>query len=274
MSSDVIDAETHDELTAKVLKCQDELQVYLSLLSRKKSKLRTFRDIVHPGGAVEDSYIGGREGLAMKYALASCDKNGDGKITEEELEKLQHNSANILSEQTEAQMNAGLVAALILSFLVPLSLEPIKESDDCVEFFGQDTVKYLKIVSIFLTLLANASCIVTILLAVRLGVYVNWITSTHGRTLYVSTIDASLFPRLQLGTLAALQFVMIARGALAGPLQGLAGIITYIIYQGHLMWYDNSAGARAHGIQLKLVKDMMASKGKSGSFPSNIESWS
>ena len=178
----------------------------------------------------------------------------------EEIERLKESSVDILSAHTEAQMNAGIVAALILSFMVPLSLEPIEASDDCVDFFSRDAVHYLKYLSIFFTLLANVSCIATIILAVRFGVYVNWIASALGRTLFVSTLDARLFPELQMLTLTTLQFAMIFRGALAGPLQGLAGIITYIMYNVFLHGAENSAGARAHNIQLKLVKDMFAEK--------------
>ena len=256
IDADAIDADSHAELTAKVIQCHEELQKYLTLLASKKSMLGRF----HAGFDKADTYIGGKEALAMKYAIASCDKNGDGKISKEELEKLQESSADILSAHTEAQMNAGVVAALILSFMVPLSLEPIEASDDCVDFFGQSAVKYLRILSIFFTLLGNVSCIATILLAVRFGVYVNWISSAHGRTLFVSTLDAALFPQLQMMTLATLQFVMIVRGALAGPLQGLAGIITFIMYNVILHTSENSAGARAHNIQVKLVKNLFAKR--------------
>ena len=143
IDADAIDADSHAELTAKVIQCHEELQKYLTLLASKKSMLGRF----HAGFDKADTYIGGKEALAMKYAIASCDKNGDGKISKEELEKLQESSADILSAHTEAQMNAGVVAALILSFMVPLSLEPIEASDDCVDFFGQSAVKYLRILS-------------------------------------------------------------------------------------------------------------------------------
>mgnify|MGYP000892135304 FL=1 len=255
MTADTIDADSHAELTAKVIKCHEELQMYLTLLASENSILGSNNPL-----SKADRHIGGKEMLAMKYALASCDTNGDGKISEEEIERLKESSVDILSAHTEAQMNAGIVAALILSFMVPLSLEPIEASDDCVDFFSRDAVHYLKYLSIFFTLLANVSCIATIILAVRFGVYVNWIASALGRTLFVSTLDARLFPELQMLTLTTLQFAMIFRGALAGPLQGLAGIITYIMYNVFLHGAENSAGARAHNIQLKLVKDMFAEK--------------
>ena len=254
MDDDEIDADTYEELTAKVVQCREDLQKFLAMRLKKKSGLAAFRDQHLPGFDPVEIAIGGSEGLAMKYAMASCDKNGDGKIKADELEKLQESSANILSAQTEAQMNAGVVAALILSFMVPLSLEPIEASDDCADFFGQDAVKYLRIVSIIFTMLANVYCIATIILAVRFGLYVNWIP---GRTLFVSTLDAALFPKLQMGTLNSMMFAMIARGTLIGPLQGLAGIVTFILYFVVLKGAEENAGARAKSIQLRLVKDMM-----------------
>ena len=146
MDDDEIDEDTYEELTAKVVQCREDLQKFLAMRLKKKSGLAAFRDQYLPGFDPVEIAIGGSDGLAMKYTMASCDKNGDGKIKADELEKLQESSANILSAQTEAQMNAGVVAALILSFMVPLSLEPIEASDDCADFFGQDAVKYLRIV--------------------------------------------------------------------------------------------------------------------------------
>ena len=251
MDDDDIDADTYEELTAKVVQCREDLQKFLAMRLKKKSGLAAFRDQHLPGFDPVEIAIGGSEGLAMKYAMASCDKNGDGKIKADELEKLQESSANILSAQTEAQMNAGVVAALILSFMVPLSLEPIEASDDCADFFGQDAVKYLRIVSIIFTTLANVYCIATIILAVRFGL------SAPGRTLFVSTLDAALFPRLQIGTLNSMMLAIIARGTLVGPLQGLAGIVTLILYFVVLNGAEQNAGARAKSIQLRLVKDMM-----------------
>ena len=257
MDDDEIDADTYEELTAKVVQCREDLQKFLAMRLKKKSGLAAFRDQYLPGFDPVELAIGGSDGLAMKYTMASCDKNGDGKIKADELEKLQESSANILSAQTEAQMNAGVVAALILSFMVPLSLEPIEASDDCADFFGQDAVKYLRIVSIIFTTLANVYCIATIILAVRFGLYVNWIPSAPGRTLFVSTLDAALFPRLQIGTLNSMMLAIIARGTLVGPLQGLAGIVTLILYFVVLNGAEQNAGARAKSIQLRLVKDMM-----------------
>ena len=79
MDDDEIDADTYEELTAKVVQCREDLQKFLAMRLKKKSGLAAFRDQYLPGFDPVEIAIGGSDGLAMKYTMASCDKNGDQK---------------------------------------------------------------------------------------------------------------------------------------------------------------------------------------------------
>jgi hypothetical protein len=256
----VIDDEIHAALITKIKQCQCDLDVYVEMFDdymKETGKFARWKKLDRAEG-----FIGGAEGLAMKVTLASCDEDGDGHITTDELERLDADSSSYLSEQNEAQLNAGIVAALILSFILPMTLEPIEVTDDFIDFFGQDAVLPFRIIASVVAMTSVATCLITLSLAIRFAVYINWISSNRGRTLFATSLDASLFPKLQMMTLNALVVAVTIRGTLVvGPLQGLFFILVAVVVQYVFLTTEWKHGKRAKEIQFDLVK-MMLGRGK------------
>ena len=256
----VVDDEVHAALITKIKECKRDLDVYVEMFDdylKETGNFARWKKFDHAEG-----FIGGSEGLAMKVTLASCDEDGDGHITTDELEKLDADSSSYLSEQNEAQLNAGVVAALILSFILPLTLEPIEAADDFIDFFGQDAVLPFRIIASVVSMISVATCLITLILAVRFPVYTSWISSKRGRTLFVTSLDASLFPKLQMATLNALMCAVTIRGALVvGPIQGLFFILVCVVVQYGFLTGEWKHGKRAKEIQFDIVK-MMLRRGK------------
>jgi hypothetical protein len=256
MQKPPVDDEIHAALISKIMQCQRDLEVYAEMFDdylKETGKFAKWKKLDRSEG-----FIGGSEGLAMKVTLASCDEDGNGKITSEELERLDEDSSSYLSEQNEAQLNAGVVAALILSFILPMSLEPIEATEDFIDFFGQDAVLPFRIIASVVTMISVATCLITLTLAIRFAVYTNWISSKRGRTLFAASLNAALFPQLQMMTLNSLVFAVIIRGTLVvGPLQGLLFILVAAAVQYTFSTVEWKHGKRAKDIQFDLVKMMV-----------------
>ena len=63
--------------------------------------------------------LGGAEGRYNAMILASLDEDGDGTITRSELNKFEIVAKEYCTSTTTQMMNVAIVAALVMSFVVP-----------------------------------------------------------------------------------------------------------------------------------------------------------
>lgn len=90
--------------------------------------------------------FGGLEGICTLLRIASLDRDGDGKITSEELQRFEETSVKLIDDAATLLTNTGVVSALVLTMFVPIELaEP---SSDTLETFhtGANVLMYFSFV--------------------------------------------------------------------------------------------------------------------------------
>ena len=123
---------------------------------KSRQRLKKFCQLPHPqtgsgllamafGGLCGNKYgptvremmsLGGTEGAAVQYRVAMLDKDGDGTISVEELANFYQLAEDQKNRVLEGCLNWGLISALILSFSIPMVMEPPDVSDRCIAWFG------------------------------------------------------------------------------------------------------------------------------------------
>ena len=81
--------------------------------------------------------IGFQERRAIKFLLASIDKNGDGIAATNEIEAYEERAKESVSKTLELLLNVGLVASVVLTISFPASIFEINASDSSAAFFDE-----------------------------------------------------------------------------------------------------------------------------------------
>ena len=85
----------------------------------------------------DGSVLGGPEGRATALRALGMDKDGDGKITDEE----KNASADEITESINSMLvNFGVIATLLFSMVVPMATTAIEPSVRSVAYFGEHRV--------------------------------------------------------------------------------------------------------------------------------------
>ena len=154
--------------------------------------------------------LGGCAGACMMLAIARMDVDGDGSFDEEDL-----NSAQRLVDGTMNELlNAGVVAALILSIMFPLAYE---ENEALLELKlhaaeGWDWRHWSDLTSFLANQVAVCSAFMTVVLSSMMYTQISFwmptleaqlwyvVTSAHGQSLVTLTKQTTVYASL--GTLA------------------------------------------------------------------------
>ena len=84
--------------------------------------------------------LGGPEKVSFMVSEFEVDADGDGNITEEEMEEKEEHCLRLVEQALNFLINSGVVGALLLSVLFPQVLIPLVPSDDSLQFFGDSTI--------------------------------------------------------------------------------------------------------------------------------------
>ena len=112
---------------------------------------------------------GGAEGICAKLALVALDKNGNGNISIIEARKYLSDGQQMVDNIQSLCLNNGVVAALILSFGVPMNHDPVVDfSDKAVEYFGADNCRSMAIATQIINLVVVCVSGLSIFVSIRI----------------------------------------------------------------------------------------------------------
>ena len=112
---------------------------------------------------------GGPEGIGAKLALVALDKNGNGNISIIEARKYLSDGQQMVDNIQSLCLNNGVVAALILSFGVPMNHDPVVDfSDKAVEYFGADNCRSMAIATQIINLVVVCVSGLSIFVSIRI----------------------------------------------------------------------------------------------------------
>lgn len=84
--------------------------------------------------------LGGPEKVSFMVSEYEVDADGDGNITEEEMQEKEEHCLRLVEQALNFLINSGVVGALLLSVLFPQVLIPLVPSDDSLQFFGDSYI--------------------------------------------------------------------------------------------------------------------------------------
>ena len=117
----------------------------------------------------EHGRCGGPEGIGAKLALVALDKNGNGNISIIEARKYLSDGQQMVENIQSLCLNNGVVAALILSFGVPMNHDPVVDfSDKAVEYFGADNCRSMAIATQIINLVVVFVSGLSIFVSIRI----------------------------------------------------------------------------------------------------------
>jgi len=187
--------------------------------------------------------FGGLEGICTLLRLASLDKDGDGKITSEELQRFEETSVKLIDDAATLLTNTGVVSALVLTMFVPIELaEP---SSDTLETFhtGANVLMYVSFV--FDMLVVTCALVLVFMSAVTMNLMMplpshkaklEYLRGSSGRWLQFQTVTmiVELFA-------CALSFFF--RGLLESPKVGFVAVLPIMfVTLWFLAWFFQSHG--------------------------------
>ena len=120
----------------------------------------------------EQQLCGGPEGIGAKLAVVALDKNDNGNISIIEVRKYLRDGQQMVENIQSLCLNNGVVAALIISFGVPMNHDPVVDfSDKAVEYFGADNCRFMAIATQIINLLVVCVSGLTIFVSIRIYTY-------------------------------------------------------------------------------------------------------
>lgn len=85
--------------------------------------------------------LGASEGVRLMLLAAEIDRNGDGCVSQEELDYFNAQGQIMIKNILDASLNSGLIASLLLALILPLSLTPPLDGsfgEQAINFFGSE----------------------------------------------------------------------------------------------------------------------------------------
>ena len=147
-------------LEALVIDSRAELKRYLTLLDAADGR---------SSRAKAEKLIGYQERRAIKFLLASIDKNGDGIVVADEIDAYEERAKENVSKTQELLLNIGLVASVVLTISYPASILELNASDASVAFFAEPVRLFCPITIAFLLFshISTYSTIIQILTTIK-----------------------------------------------------------------------------------------------------------
>jgi hypothetical protein len=177
---------------------------------------------------------GGCEGICSKLALAALDKNGSGDISIIEVRKYLSDGQQMVENIQSLCLNNGVVAALILSFGVPMIHDPVVDfSDEAVEYFGADNCRSMAIASQIINLLVVGLSGLSIFVSVRIYTVLSQFLFAVTSKMHFIASCPYLLQSLNVAAILimALLFVSVMLTSLitCDPLAGMTGIGVFAV---------------------------------------------
>lgn len=188
--------------------------------------------------------LGGNEGRCIAMILASLDTDGDGTITHSELDEFETVAREYRTAASTQLMNVAIVAALVMSFVVPTIISVLEIAPKSAAFF-EGAIDYLEVIHHALALFTLAIAALTIFVALRITSQLEWIMTSYGKLKFLTSGLAGTeinIPQLmatsQMWMLNSLQcFILVRVSICCSPVAGLISMILSICVYTQLTLY-------------------------------------
>jgi len=135
---------------------------------------------------------------------------------------------NTVSETSNLLINLGVVGALILSIVFPMSFEDLEESDEAVDFFGERFTRAILHIYHGLIVTCTAVSVITVTASVFFYKHLNFfMVTTEMKIWWLQTI--SVTPLIHLTSLTLILFPISLPIGAAGKIGPLAGLISLVV---------------------------------------------
>jgi len=213
-----------------------------------------------------DKYVDGLEGRAVKYFLATLDKDGNGTIAQKEFDQFLENSSKTIDNTLGFLLNAGVVAALILSIVAGLSLSELTPSDSSQTYFGDTIIKILQDIFYFLLSIIFGLCLVVIYSSTRLYIFLGfWICTDKAKSQYLAEAPLAV---IAIGSIWIMNLFAVAlpvgMAVTTSPIGGLFGLFsTIFVFFLISTYFEVTFGKKAGSLALAETKELLGSTKKS-----------
>ena len=129
-----LDANMKNKIDAEPVVSQEAEQILATVLQAKKdlSAWVNSKDNVEKYKAFEK--LGMNEGLYTALSLAAMDEDGDNRISPEEVQHFNDESAKVIDSHLNSFANGGIISALIFSIIFPITYTlEVNEGDGALE---------------------------------------------------------------------------------------------------------------------------------------------
>lgn len=171
---------------------------------------------------------GGQEGRAIKFAIASLDRNNDGELSSEELERLDDRIDKIVEKALSMLLNAGVVSALILSMVFNWTFSDLSHAQESIDFFGEKCCYVFHVFFIVFVNLAVFGSFVLIYVTVRMYTHLAfWLASSEFKIKYLEKVPINFVGITTIFVIVS-AILTIPFGA-AVSVSPLAGLISFVL---------------------------------------------
>ena len=165
-----------------------------ALLAHARDRIRlSVRDAKDGPHAVRR--LGGCEQACTLLTLASLDTDGDGRLRESEYERYKEVGAQLVESTKNFHLNAGVVAALVLSVVFPFAYEENETLTSLAEALTAEPWSYVRIADLtsFLGIqLAVSTSFLTVLISSRLYTQISfWMPNLDSQLWFINESAAA-----------------------------------------------------------------------------------
>ena len=214
--------------------------------------------------------LGGCEGVASAIFLANLDANGDGEIGADELLAYKEKGQKLVEATLALSLNAGVTAALLLSVVFPLAINPFDPEISERFAFSDETAEIFLLLSYTCWLLMCCISLMTLFISTRVYTFLSFWMPTLESQLWLLQDSSkwilmlAMFPMFMM-YLAPVALVL--SGLAVAGWFGLLGLIPLVVwYTCHYLFEGHF-----HKCHLRLQVEARRATGKSTASPVRLQ---
>ena len=175
--------------------------------------------------------LGGCEGVASAVFLASLDANGDGEVGADKLLAYKEKGQKLVDATLALSLNAGVIAALLLSVVFPLAVNPFDPEISETLAFSNETAEIFLLLSYTCWLLMCCISLMTVFVSTRIYTFLSFWMPTLESQLWLLQdsskwiLSLAMFPQF---IMWVAPFALLFSGLAVAGWFGLLGLIPLV----------------------------------------------